>query len=136
MEPFILPTVGGILIGIAALLLMYTLGKIAGISGISWGALSVHTPKGDRLWRWLFLLGIPLGALLAHAFLGIPEVDVDQTPIRAAVAGLLVGIGVKLGSGCTSGHGVCGISRFSMRSLVATITFMVAAIITVALTRG
>jgi hypothetical protein len=134
VEQFIWPTIGGVFIGMAAVLLMLTLGKIAGISGISWGALSIHTQSDDRLWRWLFLIGMPVGALIAHAVIGIPEVTVNETPIKAALAGLLVGIGVKLGNGCTSGHGVCGISRFSIRSLVATMTFMVTAIITVALT--
>lgn len=134
MEQILLPVIGGVLIGMSVVLLMLTVGKIAGISGISWGALSLHTDRDDRSWRWLFLLGLPLGALIAHAVIGLPAVTVINTPIKATLAGLLVGIGVKLGNGCTSGHGVCGISRFSIRSLVATITFMLTAIITVALT--
>ncbi len=135
MEIYLWPTIGGILIGASALLLMLSVGKIAGISGITWAMLSKETDNNDRLWRWLFILGLPLGTLMTHSLIGKPLPMVSETPIQAALAGLLVGVGVKVGSGCTSGHGVCGISRFSTRSIVATITFMTTAIVTVALTR-
>lgn len=137
MEHFLWPILGGILIGVSAVFLMLFTGKIAGISGIFWGMLSKRELDDDRLWRWLFVLGLPMGALLVHNVMekAIPIPTVQDTPLQAALAGLLVGIGVKLGNGCTSGHGVCGISRFSLRSIVATLTFMAIAILTVALTR-
>ncbi len=136
MEHFLWPTVGGTLIGISAISLMLFVGKIAGISGIFWGMLSTREADDDRLWRWLFVLGLPIGALLVHSGMEktIPIPTVQDTPLQAALAGLLVGIGVKLGNGCTSGHGVCGISRFSLRSIVATLIFMTIAILVVALT--
>lgn len=134
MTSFLLPTIGGVLIGVAIVFLMASTGKIGGISGIFWGTFSQLTPKSDRLWRWLFILGLPLGALLGQLLLNSDVPTIPNAPLRAAVAGLLVGIGVKLGNGCTSGHGVCGIGRLSLRSLVATSIFMSTAIITVALT--
>lgn len=134
MEHFFWPILGGILIGLAAVLLMLFIGKIAGVSGIFWAMLSNDGAANDRLWRWLFILGLPVGAVLAHSLLDKAVPTIEQAPFRAALAGLLVGMGVKLGNGCTSGHGVCGISRFSMRSIVATLTFMLTAIATVAIT--
>ncbi|MCL4140049.1 UNVERIFIED_CONTAM: hypothetical protein GTU68_014497 [Idotea baltica] len=133
MENYLWPIIGGVLIGLSAILLMLSIGKIAGISGIMWGAFEKTTSKGDRSWRFFFLLGIVLGAFLLHSITGKPIPIVTNTPIQAILAGLLVGVGVKLGNGCTSGHGVCGISRLSTRSIVATITFMFTAILTVAL---
>ncbi len=121
---------GGVLIGLSAVLLMWLIGRIAGISGIVWGAIAGE--PGDKLWRLLFLAGLIAGALAFHSLTGrsVPVVN-DNYPL-AIIAGLLVGFGVKLGSGCTSGHGVCGMSRLSPRSFAATAVFMVFGIATVA----
>ncbi len=125
--------IGGGLIGIATIWLMAANGRIAGISGIA-GSL-IGPDGGDRTWRLAFIIGLivaPLGYMATGR-----EIDVSipaSTPILV-IAGLLVGIGTQLGSGCTSGHGVCGISRFSVRGIVATITFMVTGAIAVYLIR-
>jgi uncharacterized membrane protein YedE/YeeE len=133
VHDLLLPLAGGLLIGVSAVLMLLMLGRIAGISGIVWNAVSAAP---DNLWRWMFILGLLLGPLLYHSLAGVDYPAPNPAPgWLAAVAGLLVGIGVKLGSGCTSGHGVCGIGRLSPRSLAATITFMVTGIITVYLLR-
>ena len=121
---------GGLLIGLAAVLLLIANGRIAGVSGIVAGlATSV---RGDTRWRAAFVLGLWLGALLYWAVRGeLFEVDLQTTLPVTIVAGLLVGFGTRMGSGCTSGHGVCGIARFSKRSTVATLAFMAAGIATV-----
>lgn len=125
--------VGGLLIGAAAVALLYFLGRVAGISGIVWSAVS---GQADNSWRWLFLLGLLLGPLLFHLGTSTPHPVASPLPWwQALTGGLLVGIGTRLGSGCTSGHGVCGIGRLSSRSLVATLTFMLTGIITVYLLR-
>jgi uncharacterized membrane protein YedE/YeeE len=133
MTSFLWPILGGVLIGLSATLLLLFSGRIAGISGIVWGAIN---PKAvgdsDTLWRWLFIVGILLGAYFFHLATGKPAPVANPNYLLAAIAGLFVGVGVKLGNGCTSGHGVCGIGRLSGRSLVATMTFMLVAIITVA----
>ena len=126
--------IGGALIGLAAVLLMLSVGRIAGVSGILGGLLNPRS--GDRAWRLAFIAGL-VGAPLSAAAIGYP-MPIPQLPenfITIAVAGLLVGFGTRLGSGCTSGHGICGIARLSPRSIVATGVFMAAAIIVVALTR-
>lgn len=129
MEAFIAPTIGGLLIGGSAVLLLLVLGRIAGISGIVWGAIS---GQADNSWRWLFILGLLAGPLLYHAASGTSYPAPSAQPWWfALIGGVLVGIGVKMGGGCTSGHGVCGIGRLSMRSLVATLTFMATGIVTV-----
>jgi len=116
---------GGLLIGLAAALLLVGTGRIAGISGILGRALLPATES--RSWRVLFLLGLPLGAGLARALgADLPLHLAAGTPLLI-VAGLLVGFGTQLGNGCTSGHGVCGISRGSRRSIAATVTFMAVA---------
>jgi hypothetical protein len=120
---------GGLLIGGAAALLLITNGRVAGISGILGGAL-VRAP-GDRLWRVCFLLGLPLGALAMGVARGGLEIRLPASPTALVIAGLLVGFGTQLGSGCTSGHGVCGMARGSRRSLVATILFMLTGALTV-----
>jgi hypothetical protein len=125
---------GGMLIGLAAALLLVTHGKIAGISGVLGGLLQPR--PGDIAWRAWFVGGLAGGGvLLALIWPGAFGVLADRSLAMVAVAGLLVGFGTRLGSGCTSGHGVCGLSRVSARSLVATITFMAAGVITVLLTR-
>lgn len=119
----VLSTLGGVLIGLSAALIMLFHGRIAGISGIFGGVL--RRRSGDTRWRLAFVLGLLTGGLV----LGVvrPEffaVEVDRSPLAVILAGLCVGFGTRLGSGCTSGHGVCGISRFSKRSILATCTFM------------
>ncbi len=115
--------IGGILIGIAATLLLAGSGRIAGISGIA-GGLLARVP-GDSAWRLLFLLGLVLGAGAYQLVTAAPlEVRIDVSAPLLIAAGLLVGFGTRLGGGCTSGHGVCGIARFSARSIVATIVFI------------
>lgn len=125
---------GGALIGLAAVFLMAMHGRIAGISGITGGLL--QNTAGDRGWRWLFLAGLVAGVAL-HEWLR-PESFVLREgfpPALIIAAGLLVGVGTRMGSGCTSGHGVCGISRLSARSIVATVVFMITAAITTAVVR-
>lgn len=132
MQQFILPTFGGLLIGLASVLLLAALGRIAGISGILWSAFS---GESDSAWRWLFAVGLLLGAASFHLLSGRPAPVSELSTGYAVAGGLLVGIGVKLGSGCTSGHGVCGIGRLSPRSIVATLTFMLLGFVTVFLMR-
>ncbi len=126
---------GGILIGLSATLLLLLNGRIAGISGIFNGALRPR--PGDTAWRLAFLTGLVLGTVL-HSVSGpapIPFLPDEFSPALMVAGGLLVGFGTRLGSGCTSGHGVCGIARFSVRSLAATITFVLTGMISVFLVR-
>ena len=120
---------GGLLIGAAAAVLVLFNGRIAGISGILGGLLSL--PRGDLAWRLAFLAGL-VGAPLAASMLGRPAMaEIQAGWGEIAVAGFLVGLGTRYASGCTSGHGVCGLSRGAVRSLVATLTFMAAGFLTV-----
>jgi hypothetical protein len=129
----VIPLAGGLLIGLSSIMLLLTLGRIAGISGILWGALS----DPDRSWRWQFVGGLVAGAFAIHALTGRPIPAPPNAPLfMAVIAGTLVGIGTRVGSGCTSGHGVSGIGRRSVRSIVATCTFMATGIVTVALLRA
>jgi uncharacterized membrane protein YedE/YeeE len=124
---------GGALIGLSATLLMLLLGRIAGISGIVAGAFD--GPAGDRPWRLAFIAGLVAVPLIAHAAgLAAPPPQMPASFGLIAAAGLLVGFGTRLGGGCTSGHGVCGIARLSPRSLIATVIFVVTAAIVVAVT--
>lgn len=111
---------GGAMIGSAAALLLATHGRIAGISGIVGGLLSSSTP--DRMWRYAFVAGLLAVGVVAG--LAAPAATAGASPGLAIVGGLLVGYGARRGSGCTSGHGVCGLSRLSRRSIVAVVTFM------------
>jgi len=121
---------GGIMIGAAAALLLLVNGRIAGISGITGGVFS--NIGEERTWRLAFLIGLVLGPLAIAALTGtMPEITVSANWPLLVVAGLLVGYGTRMGSGCTSGHGVCGLARLSPRSLAATATFMVVAAVTV-----
>ena len=115
---------GGLLVGTAAALLILFNGRIAGISGVVGGLL--RPARGDVDWRLAFVLGLVIAPLAWRAFASAPRLHVDASLPVLAAAGLLVGVGTRLGSGCTSGHGVCGISRGSLRSLAATATFMAA----------
>ncbi len=123
---------GGVLIGSASWLLLAALGRVAGISGIASAAMvpSAEDAAGAGSWRKMFLIGLIGGGALAFFLVSPPTVAVRPLPLLIA-AGLLVGVGTVLGAGCTSGHGVCGLGRRSMRSLVATLTFMAAGVITV-----
>lgn len=124
---------GGMLLGLAASLLILLSGRIAGISGILAGLL--RPVPGDMLWRLLFLLGLLLSPLVYGAFLPLPPLHVEADAAALVAAGLLVGIGTRYGSGCTSGHGVCGIARRSPRSMTATALFVSAGFLTVYLLR-
>ena len=120
---------GGILIGLASLLLLAALGRIAGISGIA--AALLPPRRGDVAWRLAFVLGLPSGAALWMLGQDNTALASHAPPWQLALAGLLVGVGTRIGSGCTSGHGVCGLGRFSPRSLAAVLTFMLAAMLCV-----
>jgi hypothetical protein len=125
--------IGGALIGLAAVLLMLLTGRIAGISGIFGGLLDLRSE--DKAWRIAFIAGLILAPVLAGAngyATAPPKLPASWAVI--VVAGLLVGFGTRLGGGCTSGHGICGIARLSTRSVAATIIFMVTAVATVAIT--
>lgn len=121
---------GGVLIGLAASLLWWTTGRVAGISGIVGGLFT--GPSSERGWRAVFLGGLVIGGIVAAAVTPSSlAFTLDRSLPLMAVGGLLVGVGTRVGNGCTSGHGVCGIARFSTRSIVATITFIVAGMVTV-----
>lgn len=124
---------GGLLIGLASAMVVLLNGRIAGISGILGGLL--RPDKGDIGWRIAFLLGLIVAPLVFGVVAPLPDVQVDADMTALIVAGLLVGIGTRYGSGCTSGHGVCGLSRLSPRSLVATLAFMFAGFVTVFIVR-
>ena len=125
---------GGVLIGVASVFMLVLIGRIAGISGVLGGLISGGR-SGDRLWRFAFLLGLVAGAVIYRIFFGTLPLQLQAEGLPLIVAGLLVGFGTRLGSGCTSGHGVCGIARLSPRSLTATITFMGTGIMTVYIMR-
>jgi len=114
---------GGLLIGLASAAMLVFNGRIAGISGITGGVLKAD--RGDTLWRALFVAGLLVGGFVYG--LVAPDafaITIDRSTGALVVAGLLVGFGTQMGNGCTSGHGICGLSRFSIRSLVAVVTFM------------
>jgi uncharacterized protein len=124
---------GGILIGVAAGLLILTSNRILGVSGIVGG---LFKPKpGDAGWRLFFILGLFLAPLAWRSLAALPAPPINTSSAVLAIAGVLVGFGTRLGSGCTSGHGVCGLSRLSPRSLVATALFMLAGFATVFVAR-
>ena len=128
-------TLGGLLIGVASAMVLVFNGRIAGISGVAGGIFRFQ--KGDLLWRALFVGGLVLGGL--GSFLVAPaafEIATGRPLWVLAIAGLLTGVGTQLGGGCTSGHGICGLGRFSVRSLVAVLTFLLTAAITVAIYGG
>jgi uncharacterized membrane protein YedE/YeeE len=122
---------GGLLIGGAAALLLLLTGRIAGVSGMA--ATAVRIADAGPPWRLAaaFVVGLPIGAAVASLLIRQPSIEVTASAPILLVAGLLVGFGTRLGNGCTSGHGVCGIGRLSVRSIVATLTFMATAIATV-----
>jgi uncharacterized membrane protein YedE/YeeE len=124
---------GGLLIGLAAAVFILFSGRIAGVSGILGGLLLPS--RGDAAWRVAFLAGLMLSPAIYRALFALPEIDISASLPVLVIAGLLVGFGTRLGSGCTSGHGVCGLSRLSPRSLVATLVFMAAGLATVFMVR-
>jgi len=125
--------IGGVLIGCAAAMLVLLNGRIAGISGILGGIL--RPSPGDVGWRLAFVAGIVAAPLVWMAVSALPEIRIDAGYPLLIVAGLIVGISTRYGAGCTSGHGVCGISRLSPRSIVATLAFMTTGFITVFVVR-
>lgn len=138
MNDYLLPLLGGLLIGASAVIFMLLLGRIAGISSLFWRATEPRKFNdlfsSNYLWAWLFIIGLPLGAWIAKVLFSIePQTGTSDNTLLALVAGLLVGFGAKLGSGCTSGHGVCGLGRLSVRSIFATVVFMSSGILTVLL---
>lgn len=117
--------IGGAVIGIAVSLMLLWNGRVTGVSGILYGVLI--PVKGDTAWRWYFIVGLLLGGLSLKVLApDLLTVEVQTKTWIGSVAGVLVGFGAMLGGGCTSGHGVCGVSRFSLRSILATILFMAA----------
>lgn len=128
--------IGGILIGLSAVALMGGIGRIAGLSGIFGGLLSRQWTE-EQGWRAVFIVGLLIGTAIAALLGGIDVATISfpGNPLTTVIGGLLVGAGTALGSGCTSGHGICGIARLSRRSIVATVTFMTVAILTVFVTR-
>ncbi len=124
---------GGVLIGLAVSILLLLNGKIAGISGIVGGLLQPHS--GDIGWRVAFVVGLVGAPVLYGLATALPESQIAASNAVLIIAGLTVGIGTRYGAGCTSGHGICGISRLSPRSILATVTFMLAGFITVFLLR-
>jgi uncharacterized membrane protein YedE/YeeE len=128
-------SLGGILIGLAAVILMATNGRISGISGVFSG--TIFGQAGDRIWRVFFVTGLVVAPVIYAAISGqAPAFQMDASWPLIVAGGLLVGFGTRLGSGCTSGHGVCGLSRLSLRSLTAVILFMAAGMLVVVLVRA
>jgi uncharacterized protein len=135
MHPYVLALIGGGLIGVSAVLLMAFSGRIAGISGIVAGLLPPQLAR-DRTWRIAFILGMLIAPTLLALLTGDNRIGAPTVgPAALIAAGLLVGVGTALGNGCTSGHGICGISRLSMRSIAATATFVATAMVTVFIVR-
>ena len=124
-----LSLIGGAIIGLSAIILLFFKGRIAGISGILND--SITTNRQEILWRWLFILGIALGPLIGIFFGSQLPTELDLGWIELIIGAFLVGFGANLGNGCTSGHGICGIGRLSMRSISATVVFMFVAILVV-----
>lgn len=127
--------IGGLLIGLSAAIMLLGLGRIAGVSGLTARATGIADSGAPRGLAIAFVLGLPLGALAVTVVTGGVETQFPASAFRLAVAGLLVGFGTRLGSGCTSGHGVCGMSRLSRRSIAATAIFMGSGFATVAAMR-
>lgn len=127
--------IGGLLIGLAAAIMLLGLGRIAGVSGLAARATGIADTGAPRSIALAFVIGLPLGAFLIATLAGGVSTKFPVSVWPLIIGGLLVGFGTRLGSGCTSGHGVCGMSRLSPRSLVATALFMVSGFVTVALLR-
>ena len=128
---------GGALIGLSAVMLIVLLGRVAGISGMAGALLQLPTWSSLQQWGWrlAFMLGLVAAPLVWQIFAPLPAMQMPSNPLVIIAAGLLVGFGTRMGSGCTSGHGVCGLSRLSMRSLAATLAFMASGAATVFVVR-
>ena len=128
---------GGALIGLSAAMLIVLLGRVAGISGMAGALLQLPTWSSLQQWCWrlAFMLGLVAAPLVWQIFAPLPAMQMPSNPLVIIAAGLLVGFGTRMGSGCTSGHGVCGLSRLSMRSLAATLAFMASGAATVFVVR-
>lgn len=137
MEPLspLVALSGGVLIGTAAALLLLLSGRIAGVSGMLARATGIADSGPKQSHALAFVLGLPIGAALISAFVRTPEVVVTSSIALIIAGGLLVGFGTRLGNGCTSGHGVCGVARLSPRSIAATVTFMGAGFLLVGVMR-
>lgn len=120
--------IGGVLIGIAVVVMMAMLGKVAGVSGI---ASSLLRPFSAQSWQWAFVLGLLFSGFIVDTLFSPLQIEIEASTTFLLVAGLLVGFGSRLANGCTSGHGVCGLARLSARSIVATLVFMSTAALTV-----
>lgn len=132
MHDFLIAFIGGLMLGLSVVGYLYVNGRIAGISGLIGQVLNSKTMfKTPAIW---FLLGLILTPFIYGLFVQ-PEIELNTSPLMMIVAGLLVGFGTRLGSGCTSGHGICGISRLSKRSIIATMTFMFAGFVAVYIIR-
>lgn len=132
MHDFLIAFIGGLMLGLSVVGYLYVNGRIAGISGLIGQVLNSKTMfKTPAIW---FLLGLILTPFIYGLFVQ-PEIELNASPLMMIVAGLLVGFGTSLGSGCTSGHGICGISRLSKRSIIATMTFMFAGFVAVYIIR-
>ena len=132
MHDFLIAFIGGLMLGLSVVGYLYVNGRIAGISGLIGQVLNSKTVfKTPAIW---FLSGLILTPFISGLFVQ-PEIELNASPLMMIVAGLLVGFGTRLGSGCTSGHGICGISRLSKRSIVATMTFMFAGFVAVYIIR-
>ena len=127
---------GGLLIGLSAVMLMAAYGRIAGLSGIFGGLLTLHF-GGEFLWRMIFILGLIAGAAMATfaGWFDPSSIAFSGGPLLTAAGGVIVGLGTAIGGGCTSGHGICGLSRQSPRSIAATAIFMAVAVVTVFIVR-
>lgn len=134
-QAWLLALLGGLMIGFASALMLLGLGRIAGVSGLAARAAGLGGADAPPALAWAFVLGLPLGAFVMARALGGITLQVTAGTGALVLAGLLVGYGTRLGSGCTSGHGVCGVSRLSRRSVTATMIFMASGIITVAVMR-
>lgn len=126
---------GGLLIGLAAAIMLLGLGRIAGVSGMTARATGIADSGAPRALAIAFVIGLPLGALIVNMLSGGVSTTFPESTLQIIIAGLFVGFGTRLGSGCTSGHGVCGMSRLSKRSVVATAIFMGSGFATVAVMR-
>jgi uncharacterized membrane protein YedE/YeeE len=134
MEGLLFPLIGGVLIGLSSSLMLWGLGRITGISGIY---SSLFSLKFDNFWKYSFLLGLLVGGIILHQLYPNELFDhqIPGSTSKVIIAGLLVGFGTRLGNGCTSGHGVCGIARLSARSIIATLTFILVAVAVVGIER-
>ncbi len=128
--------IGGLMVGLAAAIMLLGLGRIAGVSGLAARATGIADSGAPRSIAIAFVVGLPLGAFIFSWVTGAVQTHFPSSILPLVIGGLLVGYGTRLGSGCTSGHGVCGMSRLSPRSLIATATFIASGFITVALMRA